>query len=110
MSTTTGVGPHHLRITEFPPALIEATDALFRSYPWRGDNAAKQAKAQRWADAASAVYGIDAPQILIVSDAPVGDDGFGLLNPASNVIVLSKMSVISLFHFFAVSSSINLTI
>ncbi len=100
MEPSTGCGPHHLRVANFPPALLEATDELFKSYAWRGDAAAKQAKAQRWVDAAAACYEIDAPEVLIRPAVSVGADGFGLYNALSNVIVLPKMSVISLFHFF----------
>ena len=66
----------------------------------RPTNAELRAKAQRWADRASAVYGIDAPEVLIVNDAPIGADGLGAINPVANTISLPKMSVISLFHFF----------
>ena len=100
MEPFTGCGPHHLRITSFPAELLEATDELFKSFAWRGDTTVKQAKAQRWVDAAAGCYLIDPPQVLIQPAVSVGADGFGLYNALSNVIVLPKMSVISLFHFF----------
>ena len=61
-NTTNGVGAHHLRITEFPEALVEATDALFASFAWRGEADEQQRKAQKWVDAAAAVYEFDGPE------------------------------------------------
>lgn len=95
-----GSGPHHLRIAEFPQPLIEATDALFKSYAWRGDIDTLCRKAQKWSDAAAAVYNIDAPTIRIRSNNSRIRGGCGIYNRESNLIVLPKMSVISLFHFF----------
>lgn len=91
-------GPHHLRVTEFPTEVIDATERLFNSFAWRGDNASLQIKAQAWSDAASMAYGIEAPTVLI--NPEVAGTGLGFYDAVKNVILLPKMSVITLFHCF----------
>ena len=93
-----GWGPYHLRFTNFNQATLDATDAYFRSNPWKGDSAHKLAKAQRWVDTVAAIYGIDAPTVAIVE--PAECSGMGCYLPTSNQIRLPKVSVTTLLHEF----------
>lgn len=90
-----GWGPYHLRFTNFDRTTIDATDGYFGSNPWKGD---KLAKAQRWVDTVAGIYGMDAPTVAIVD--PGECSGMGCYVPATNQILLPKVSVTTLFHEF----------
>jgi hypothetical protein len=88
---------YHLKFRNFKRATITATEQLFDSHPWWGDDEEKQAKFETWLKDVSAAYGVPVPQLRV-------DPGMTLLgmlggyDPEHGAIYLCRYSVTTLFH------------
>lgn len=95
--------PFHLRVPreQFDPAVLDATDRLFKSYPWRETpGGTPQMKYQKWADRVCTALG--APEVMVVIDpsieaAQYTEDDRILINVSQTT---GKPSVTSLFWLF----------
>lgn len=83
---------HHLQFKNFHRGILEATEDLFRSKPWRGGEAEQHEKFSRWLRHASAVYHVPEPTFRVWQS--------GRASYSGNTIVLGAYSVTSLFHEF----------
>lgn len=80
----------HLSYRSFAPAVIEATDELFASKPWRQDED-QQGKFEKWTEAVAKNYGMKTPQLIV---SPIA---FTSYDPEHNTIYLNRFSVTNLF-------------
>lgn len=85
----------HLAVRNFPPEVIQATDRLFESKPWRGEDSEKHDKFQQWLNEASAYYGVVPKPELEV------DSWMHLLVPDPTRLTIPKYSVATMFTVFA---------
>lgn len=86
---------YHLRFKNLHPNIIEVTETLFKSRPWRGTQGERHEKFSRWLREAAVVYGVPEPTFQVRR---------GMRTPpgtyAPNRITLSHYSVVTLFHEF----------
>lgn len=86
---------HHLQFNNFHSSILKATDKLFRSKPWRGDDEEQFVKYERWLRSACEAYRIK-PVALEIHHGRFSAS----YQAEPPTIILNKYSVLSLFHEF----------